>query len=139
MTKHFDRNLFFVNKNNSRKSNSNSNINISKQNSRNNRVDDRIDEYYIYQSTFQQFRFDNLSYNQNQTYQHNQQSNDQRSSQRVLLFERQSFQIIDENASNSRKNQRFTRNVERFVDNNRQDDNNNFRQKSKIYVVDEDD
>ena len=138
MTKHFDRNQsrdqFFDN--NNRKLNSDNNNN--KQNSRNDRVDDRTDDYYIYQSTFQQFRFDNFSY-QNRTYQNNQQSND-RQSQRALSFEKQSFQIIDENASNSRKNQKSSRNVERFADNNRSiDNNNNARQKSKVYVVDEND
>ena len=136
MTKHFDRNQFrnqFFDNNNNRKLNANNNNN--KQNSRNDRVDDRIDNYYIYQSTFQQFRFDNFSY-QNRTYQNNQQSND-RQSQRALSFEKQSFQIIDENASNSRKNQKFSRNAERFADYNRLNDNNNARQKDKIYVVDE--
>ena len=135
MTKHFDRKLSFDNNNNNRKSNSS--ININKQDSKDDRVDDRIDEYYIYQSTNEQFRFDNSSY-QNRTYQNNQQSND-RSSQRVLSFEKQWFQIIDENASDSRKDQKSSRNVERFADNNRQDDNNNARQKNRIYVVDEDD
>ena len=137
MIKHFDRNQSRNQSfdNNNRKSNSDNNNN--KRNSRNDRVDDRTDDYYIYQSTSQQFRLDNLSY-QNRTYQNNQQSND-RQSQRVLSFERQSLQIIDENASNSRKNQKFSRNVERFADNNRSDDNNNARQKNKIYVVDEND
>ena len=138
MIKHFDRNQSrnqSFDNNNSRKSNSDNNNN--KQNFRSDRVDNRIDDYYIYQSTFQQFRLDNLSY-QNRTYQNNQQLND-RQSQRVLSFKRQSFQIIDENASNSRKDQKSSRNVERFVDNNRSNDNNNVRQKNRIYVVDEDD
>ena len=137
MIKHFDRNQSRSQSfdNNNRKLNSDSNN--SKQDFKDDRVDDRIDDYYIYQSTFQQFRFDNLSY-QNRIYQSNQQSND-RQSQRVLSFERQSFQIIDENASDSRKDQKSSRNVERFVDNNRSDDNNNAHQKNRIYVVDEDD
>ena len=138
MTKHFDRNQFrnqFFDNNNNRKSNSNNNNN--KQDSKNDRVDDRIDDYYIYQSTFQQFRFDNFSY-QNRIYQNNQQLND-RQSQRALSFEKQSFQIIDENALNSRKNQKFSRNAERFADNNRSNDNNNARQKDRVYVVDEND
>ena len=136
MIKHFDRSQFrsqSFDNNNSRKSNSDSNN--SKQNSRSDRVDDRTDDYYIYQSTSQQFRLDNLSY-QNRAYQNNQQSSD-RQSQRALSFERQSLQIIDENASDSRKNQKFSRNAERFADNNRSDDNNNARQKSRVYVVDE--
>ena len=113
MTKYFDRKLFFDNNNNRKL---NLNININKSNIKNNRIDDWIDEYYIYQSTFQQFRFDNFLY-QNQIYQNNQQLND-RSSQRVLLFEKQLFQVIDKNISNSRKNKKFTRNVKRFIDNN---------------------
>ena len=137
MIKHFDRNQSRDQSfdNNNRKSNSDNNN--SKQDSRDDRVDDRTDDYYIYQLTSQQFRFDNSSY-QNRTYQNNQQSSD-RQSQRALSFERQSFQIIDENASDSRKDQKSSRNAERFADNNRSDDNNNARQKSRVYVVDEDD
>ena len=56
-----------------------------------------------------------------------------------MSFKRQLFQIINENASNSRKNRKFTCNVKGFVDHNRQDNNNDFRQKNKIYVVDEND
>ena len=53
MTKHFDRNQFrdqFFDNNNNRKLNANNNNN--KQNFKNDCVDDRIDNYYIYQSTF---------------------------------------------------------------------------------------
>ena len=78
MIKHFDRNQSRNQSfdNNNRKLNSNNNN--SKQDFRNDRVDDRTDDYYIYQLTFQQFRFDNSSY-QNQIYQSNQQSNDHQS------------------------------------------------------------
>ena len=136
MAKHFDRGQSrgqSSDNNNNRKPNSDSNN--SKQDSRNDRVDGRTDDYYIYQSTSQQFRPDNSSY-QNRAYQNNQQSSD-RQPQRALPFGRQPLQIIDENASNSRKNQKSSRNAGRFAGNNRSNGNNNARQKNRVYVVDE--
>ena len=56
---------------------------------------------------------------------------------RALLFAKQSLFLIDKNASNSSKNQKFSTNVDRFDNVYRNRDNSRF--KNKTYVIDEKD
>ena len=108
-------------------------------NKQNFRQNDRVVENYndeYYQSAYQSNRFNNYFFKSNQIYQNNRQniSSDERQSIHVLSFAKQSLLLIDENAFDSRKNQKFSINVERF-DNVFRD--RNFRIKNRIYVVNE--
>ena len=109
---------------------------FSKQNSRQNDrvVEDYNDEYY--QSIYQSNRFSNYFFKSNQIYQNNRQniSSNERQSIHVLSFAKQSLLLIDENASDSRKDQKFSINAERS-DNVFRD--RNFRTKNRVYVVNE--
>ena len=108
-------------------------------NKQNFRQNDRVVENYndeYYQSAYQSNRFNNYFFKSNQIYQNNRQniSSDERQSIHVLSFAKQSLLLIDENAFDSRKNQKFSINAERF-DNVFRD--RNFRTKNRAYVVNE--
>ena len=105
-------------------------VRFNKQNFRQNDRAKNNDEYY--QFVYQR-RFDNNFFKSNQVYQNNQQN--ARRSIFVLSFTKQSLFLIDENTFDSRKIQKFSTNVERFDNVNRDDDKSRF--KNKIYVINE--
>ena len=141
MTKHFDRDqqVFFFNNVDNRKIQNNKQ-NFDKQK---NRTKKRLN--YNQLNYYSQYRFDYYyffkSFNSIYQYQNKSSNDDRQQSQFRLSFAKLFLQIIDENASNSRTNQKKSRFIDRFFENifrnnvdNRENDYNRSR---KTYVIDE--
>ena len=98
----------------------------------NDRAAENNDRYN--QSIYQSNRFGNYFFFRNQAYQNNRQN---RQFARVLSFEKQSLLLIDENAFDSSKTQKFSANADRSDNVYRDRDNSRF--KDRVYVINEKD
>ena len=141
MTKHFDRDQqvsSFSNVDNRKIQNNKQNFDKQK-----NRTEKRFD--YNQLNYYSQYRFDYYyffkSFNSVYQYQNKSSNDDRQQSQSRLSFAKLLLQIIDENASDSRTNQKNSRFTDRFLKNifrnnvdNRENDYNRSR---KAYVIDE--
>ena len=141
MTKHFDRDQqisFFSNVDNRKIQNNKQNFDKQK-----NRTKKRFD--YNQSDYYSQYRFDYYyffkSFNSIYQYQNKSSNDDRQQSQFRLSFAKLFLQIIDENASDSRTNQRNSRFIDRFFENifrnNVNSRENDYNRSRRAYVIDE--